>query len=540
MATTSAAGTEAKGGPLSPFSHTVFTVLWLATLVGNIGLWLRDTASSWLMTELTSSPLLIASVQLAATLPIFLFSLPAGALADIVDRRRMMIAIQSGLALVSVSLAVLTWLGVMTPALIIAATLIAGIGTALTNPVWQSIVPELVPRADLRPAIALNSLGINIARAIGPALAGAIILSFGVAAAYATDVLTYLATLVALIWWKRAPAKSDLPEHFGGAVRGGVRYALGSRPLQRVLLRAVLFFASASCYWALLPIIARAEFGGGPAGYGVLMGALGGGAIAGALLMPMVRRHVMGETLVLGAALLHALVTIGLAFVGNVAAGAALLAFGGAAWISVLTTLNATAQGVLPNWVRGRGLALYLTAFYGAMAAGSWFWGQLAESTSIDTTLIAAGISAALLAVLAMLWPLPSTEDDLTPSHHWPEPALAEGIAASGGPVMVTIDYRVAIADQPAFLAAAQDLGRIRRRDGAYDWGIMADAEDPQRITEWFLVPSWEEHLRQHARVTHADEDLQNSLRAFHKGDAPPAVRHLIPVRPAPGKDGAQ
>jgi hypothetical protein len=279
-------------------------------------------------------------------------------------------------------------------------------------------------------------------------------------------------------------------------------------------------------------LIARQELGGGPAGYGVLMGALGGGAILGAVAMPTIRKYVSGEVLVFGATLAHALVTVSLAFMDSVPAGAVMLALGGAAWISMLTTLNAASQGVLPNWVRGRGLALYLTVFYGAMAAGSWTWGHIAESTSIDTTLLIAGVLGAITAALALLLPLPNAEDDLTPSHHWPEPAMAEGVDVKGGPVMVTVEYCVPRQDQPAFLAAASGLGTIRRRDGAYDWGVMADAEDPERITEWFLVESWEEHLRQHERVTHADKDVQERLRAFHKRDTPPVVRHLIPIPP--------
>ena len=515
-------------GAFAPLHNRVFAVLWIATVVGNIGGWMRDTASAWAMTELAPSPVMVALVQAAATLPIFLFSLPAGALADIVDRRRMMILVQAGLAVVSLTLGVAALFGLLTPPLLLGLTLLAGTGAAFAGPVWQSIVPELVPRPGLKPAVALNSLGINIARAIGPALGGAIIVSLGVSAAYLFDVLSYAVTIAALVWWKRTPTTAAIPEHLGGAMRAGVHYALASRPLQRVLLRAVLFFAPASCYWALLPLVARLEIGGGAAGYGILLAAVGAGAIGGALLMPRLRTHLSAERVAFLATLATAGCTVTLAFVSTVAAGAAVLAVAGGAWIIVLTTLNATAQAVLPNWVRGRGLAVYLTVFFGTMTAGSLLWGQVAEAASIDTALLIAGGVAAAAALAGTVVALPPGDDDLSPSHHWPEPAIANYEVHSGGPVMITIEYRVPLGEQPAFAAAMQELGAIRRRDGAYKWGLMADAAGPERVTEWFLIGSWEEHLRQHERMSVADRAVQDRVGAFHVGDTAPLVRHLV------------
>lgn len=525
-----AATASPPASAFAPFRHRVFLVLWIATVVGNIGGWMRDTSSAWAMTSLAPSPLMVALVQAAATLPIFLFSLPAGALADIVDRRRMMIWVQFGLAGVSLTLMLLAWSGKLDPVWLLVLTLLAGVGAALSGPVWQTIVPELVPRADLKPAVALNSLGINMSRAIGPALAGAIIAFAGVAAAYAVDLATYAVTIAALIWWRREQHPVAEPERLGGAMRAGLRYALASAPLRRVLVRSALFFAPASCYWALLPLVARQEIGGGAGGYGLLLAAVGGGAVGGAMIMPRLRAWLSGETLALCATLLTGAATVGLAFASSLLAGAVVLALAGAAWITMLTTLNATAQGVLPDWVRGRGLAVYLTAFFGTMTAGSLAWGQTAAVTSLDTALIAAGTACALAAVFARLLPLPTGDDDLTPSHHWPAPIVSDGGTPAGGPVMVMIDYRVHSTDQPAFAAAAADLRAIRRRDGAYDWGLMVDAAEPDRVTEWFLVGSWAEHLRQHERVTVADEATQARVRAFHGGDAPPQVRHLVPV----------
>ncbi|MDJ0388749.1 MFS transporter [Roseomonas sp. E05] len=265
-----------------------------------------------------------------------------------------------------------------------------------------------------------------------------------------------------------------------------------------------------------------------------MLAAVGAGAVGGALLLPILRQHLALEAVALAASLLMGAMTAALAFAGSVPLACLLLLLVGAAWIAALSTLNAAAQAVLPGWVRGRGLALYLTVFYGAMTGGSLLWGRLAEATSIAAALVAAGACSLVLALVARTMPLPAGEDDLTPSHHWPAPSLAEGISARGGPVLVTVAYRVTPADQPAFAEATAPLGAIRRRDGAFAWGVMADAASPEEVTEWFLVGSWEEHLRQHDRVSVADRTVQARVQAFHRGEAPPLVRHLLPLGGGP------
>jgi MFS family permease len=322
-------------------------------------------------------------------------------------------------------------------------------------------------------------------------------------------------------------------------MRAGIRYTLASQPLKRVLLRAVIFFAPASCYWALLPLVARSGIGGGAASYGILLAAVGAGAVCGALLMPRLRAWLSAERVVFGATLATAGCTIALAFISTVAEGAAVLTVAGGAWIIVLTALNSTAQAVLPNWVRGRGLAVYLTVFFGTMTAGSLLWGQVAEAASVDTALLIAGGVAVAAAFAGNALALPSGDDDLSPSHHWPEPAIADHGLPGSGPIMIMIDYRVPLGKQPAFAAAMRDLSAIRRRDGAYDWGLMADAAGPERVTEWFLVGSWEEHLRQHDRMSVADRAVQDRAGAFHTGGNPPLVRHLVPIgSPTPAAVG--
>jgi predicted MFS family arabinose efflux permease len=519
-------------GPWAPLKTRAFLVLWLAVLVSNTGTWVRDVASGWLMTELAPSPLLVSMVQAGTTLPIFLLSLPAGALADIVDRRRLLIGVQIGLLLVAGALAATAHAGVMSPVLLLGLVLAGGVGAALAGPAFQAITPELVERPLLRPAVALNSLGVNIARAIGPALGGLVVATAGAAAAYALDAASYLVVIAALLWWRRRPVSADLPpESFGAAVRTGLRYAMGSAALRPVLLRAAAFFLFASAYWALLPLIAREELDGDAGYYGILLAAIGAGAVLGALLLP--RLKLAPGALVLGGTLATAAVMAALALAPSRWLAPVLLAGAGAAWIAVLTSLNVAAQAALPNWVRARGLAVYLMVFYGAMTAGSALWGATAQALGVPNALLAAAAAAALASLLvARLTPLPPGEADLTPSLHWPEPATLGPLPGERGPVLITVEYRVAAADRRAFLEALHTFAKARRRDGAFGWRVLEDAEDPERFEEVFWAASWLDHLRQHRRVTRADAELQSRVQAFHLGEAPPRVRHLLAAAP--------
>lgn len=513
----------------SPLRQPVFAVLWAATILGNVGSFMRDVASAWLVTDLSGSPSAVAMIQVAGTLPIFLLAIPAGVLSDIVDRRKLLIGVQILLALVSGTLMAFAFSSRLTVEILVGLTFVGGIGAALMGPTWQSIVPELVPKSELRNAVALNSLGFNIARSIGPALGGALLVAFGAAATYGADVLSYAFVIAALIWWRRPTGADDaLREQFGGAFRAGLRYARASRELHRVLLRATLFFMCASAVWALLPLVARRLLDGGAGFYGLLLAAVGMGAIGGAVLLPRIRARTDADGIMLGAAIVTASVTAALAAAPPQWLAVLLLLVLGGAWIAALTTLNGTVQAILPNWVRGRGLAIYLTIFNGASAAGSLLWGLVAETLGLHGTLVAAALALAVVSLAVMRLPLPAGEADLTPSSHWPEPALAEPVEHDRGPVMVTIEYRVARENRAAFLAAMARLAPERRRDGAFAWGVSEDAADPERIVEWFMVESWAEHLRQHRRVSQADADVQNALARFHAGPDGPIVRHLL------------
>ncbi|MBO9679828.1 MAG: MFS transporter [Acidovorax sp.] len=521
--------TPSPAGSFVPLRQPVFAVLWAATVLGNIGSFMRDVASSWLVTDLSASPTAVALIQTAATLPIFLLAIPAGVLSDILDRRRFLIFVQVLLAAVSTTLLLLSHTRMLTVEYLITLTFVGGIGAALMGPTWQSIVPELVPREDLKGAVALNSLGINIARAIGPAAGGLILASFGAAVTYGLDVLSYLFVIAALLWWKR-PAATDsaLPENFLGAFRAGLRYTRASRELHRVLLRAAVFFLFASAVWALLPLVARQMLGGSAGFYGILLGAVGAGAIMGALLLPRLRRYLDADGLVLLASVISAAVMGGLVFAPPKWLAVALLLLLGLGWITALTTFNGAAQAILPNWVRGRGLAVYLMVFNGAMAAGSFGWGLVARQVGVPAALAAGAAGLAIAALLLHRARLPAGEADLQASHHWPEPLVAEPVAHDRGPVLVQVEYRIRQEDRPAFLDAIKRLSQERLRDGAYAWGVVEHTGDGERVMEWFFVESWAEHLRQHRRVSHADADLQSEVVRFHQGPGKPEVHHFL------------
>ncbi|TDR85235.1 MFS transporter [Enterovirga rhinocerotis] len=519
----------------APLRQKLFAILWIATVLGNVGSFMRDVASAWLVTDLSSSPLAVSAIQAAGTLPVLLLAIPAGVLSDILDRRHLLIGILLALAAVSGSLSILAASGHVSVVSLVALTFAGGIGAALAAPSWQAIVPELVSRGDLKAAVALNSLGFNIARAIGPAIGGLLVAVVGAATTYLFDVVSDLVVVAALLWWKRKAASDDvLREHFGGALRAGLRYARASRPLHQVLLQAFLFFALASAVWALLPIVARRELGGGPGLYGLLLGCVGAGAIAGAIVLPRLKARLGQDGLIVAAMLLAAGTIAAVAVAGQVWVAVAAAGLLGIAWIAVLATLNGIVQAILPNWVRGRGLSIYLTVQGGGLAAGSLGWGLVADGIGTSAALLVSAAGLALMAVIKAVLRirLPEGEDDLDPALHWAEPDVATAPGGDRGPVIITIAYRVGEPDRPAFLTALHRLSDARRRDGAYAWGVAEDAADPALLVEWFFVESWAEHLRQHRRVSKTDADVQAELRRFHVGEAPPAVTHLIGIDP--------
>lgn len=528
-----------EGGPFAPLGQATFAVLWAATILGNVGGFMRDVASAWLATDLSSSPAAVAMIQAASMLPVFLLAIPAGVLSDILDRRRFLIVIQIGLAMVSGTLMLMAWREALTIELLIGMVFLGGIGAAMMGPTWQSIVPELVPQRELKRAVALNALGVNIARAIGPAAGGLLLAAFGAATTYGMDLLSYLFVIAALIWWKRPARTSDpLREHFFSAFRAGLRFTRAHSQLHVVLIRAAVFFAFGSSVWALLPLVAKQLLHGGASLYGVLLGAVGAGAICGALAMPRLQRRLDADGMLLLSAVITAVVMGLLSLAPPVWMALVLLLLLGSAWIMALTTLGGVAQAILPNWVRGRALAVYQMVFNGAMAAGSLLWGFTAQELGTPAALLVAGAGLLVAGLVFNRLRLPRGEEDLGPARHWAEPKVASEFANDRGPVMILIEYCVCAADREAFLAVVRKLSEERLRDGAFNWGVMEDSADPEMLTEWFLVESWAEHLRQHERVHNADADVQRDVARFHKGDAPPQVRHLLGVGLPPAGRG--
>lgn len=526
--------TSIKGSSTSawaPLHHKVFRTLWIASIFSNIGSWMHEVGAGWLMTSLAPSPLMVALVQAATSAPVFLLALPAGALADIVDRRRYLIASQIWMMVTAAILGVLTLAGMTTAPILLAFTFALGIGTAMMMPAWGAITPELVQRSELQAAIGLNTIGMNVSRSVGPALAGLIVATVGPWLVFILNAISFLAVIIALHRWQRTPKESELPaERVFGAIRAGLRYARHSPELRAVLIKGAAFFVFASASWALLPLIVRQELQRGPGTYGLFLACLGIGAIAGALLLPLARERLSRDKIVAGGTVLYLIAMLALAHSGNVYAAVVAMLITGAAWISVVSSLMAAAQTALPGWVRARGLALFWVVFMGGMATGSAIWGQTASWLGIPYALTVAA-AGALLGIAATWRYRIGQHDvaDLTPSMYWPAPMMADELEVDRGPVMVTVEYQVDPAKAEEFSKIMhQQMRRIRRRDGAFMWELFNDIENPDRIVECFMIESWLEHLRQHERVTIADQDVIERTRAFHLGSELPKVTHLV------------
>jgi len=517
----------------SPLRHPIFRALWLASVVSNIGTWMQNVGGVWLMSSLSPSPFLVALMQTATSLPVFLVGLPAGALADIVDRRRLLLFTQGLMLMAAVILSVLTIANAIDARSLLALTFILGLGTALNTPTWQAVMPDLVPRRDLAAAVALNGVTVNLGRAAGPALGGVVVAASGPGVVFLLNALSFVGILIVLYRWPTTPTGGVSPaERVLGATRAGLRYVRHAPEVRTVLIRAGVFIAAGSAIWALLPVLARHELGLGAAGFGLLLGCIGLGAIGGAAVLPRLRGKYPLDHALVGATVIFALATGGLALLTNLVALGAVMVAGGVAWIVLMASFNTAAQNTAPTWVRARVLGAYLLVFQGGLALGSVLWGVLAARVGIRAALIIA--AAALIAGLAatLRWPMTSGASlDLRPSLHWPEPRIEIETAADEGPVLVTIEYRIDPNTGNDFVAAMHALGRVRRRDGAVQWGIHRDIADPSRYLETFLTESWVEHLRQHQRGTISDRAIEDRARAFHIGETPPRAAHLIYAR---------
>jgi MFS family permease len=517
-------------GAWSPLRHAVFRALWIAGLASNLGTWMQNVGAAWLMTSLAPSPLWVSLVQVASNLPFFLLAVPAGALADVVDRRRLLVAALVWMALAAASLGVLTALGAVGPLALLGFTFAIGVGSTFLAPPFLALLPELVPREDIPAAVSLNGISMNLARAVGPALGGLTVAAAGAGVTFLANAASFLALLVVVLRWRRPPREAHLPpEELIGAIRAGVRYLRHSPPLQLVLVRVAVFVLPASALWALLPLYAKDELGLGAPGYGLLLGFFGAGAVIGGLGLPRLRRRFGPQRTTTAAALVFAGALVALGATSHLAAAAAALACAGAGWLALLTVLNAAAQLALPSWVRARGLAAYLLVLFGSLAVGSAGWGALAESAGVQAAFAGAGAAVAVSRLFVHRLRLPEGDGpDLTPAPRWPAPPLVRVGDGDPGPVLVTVEYEIDPADTAAFSRAMQQLGRIRLRDAALRWGLWEDTARPGRFLESFVVESWLEHLRQHERVTAADRAVQQTAHAFHRGSEPPRVTHFL------------
>lgn len=507
-----------------------FGLLWTATLLANVGTWMHDVAAGWLMTSLSPSPLVVALVQASTTAAVALFALPAGAMADLFDRKKLLIVLNVVRMVFAFLLAGLSWANLVDPWSLLVITFLLGVCSALIAPAWQAIVPSLVPRDILPQAIAMNSMGINVARAIGPAVAGTMIISTGVAAVFAVNALSELIIIAALLLWRPAPvSRRANPEQFLPAIVAGLRYSAASAGLRVVLVRSAAFFLFAAAYWALLPVLVRTSFGAGAELYGMLVSAIGAGAVIGALVLPRISPLLGGaDGLVRAGSLGPAAAMVVLGLVPNQTV-ALIAGFGaGVAWILTLSSVNVAAQAVLPDWVRGRGLSIYGLVFAGCMTIGSIVWGTMASTIGIVPTFFVAAVGMVVGVVLTLRYRLTSEALDLSPAESWPQPPVAMPIIGDRGPVLVTVEYQVRTEDRDAFISAIGELKGERRRDGAYSWSRYEDVAQPERFVETFIEASWTEHMRHHARLTRADADVQEAVRRFHSGPDAPRVTHLL------------
>jgi MFS family permease len=528
---------EPKLHGFEPLRVPLFRDLWLASIVSNLGGWMQDTAGTWLMTVLTSSPLLIALMQTAASLPVVMLGLLAGATADIFDRRRLLIFWQAWMLVAVAILSVLTFFDIISPWILLILTFLLNIGTAMNSPAWQAIVPEVIPRSQLPDAISLNSAGFNLARALGPALGGLAIALFarattGAASVFLLNSLSFVGVILVLYRWQRNPIfKSALPaERIQGSMRAGIRYIRYAPMLQAAFVRTLLFTLFVSAVWALLALVAKNDLHQGAMGYGILNGSMGFGAVIGATLLPRVRRVLSADAIIASATCVFVATLAILATVKVPLIIIPMLIAGGFAWTSAMSTLNLAVQVSVPAWVQARALGAYQMIFAGGMALGGVIWGFIAEHASTPKSLMCACVGLALTLPLSLRFHvLRGVQPDLSPHRHaMPAPKLASEREDNEGPVRVSIDYSIDPRDYAAFTKAIHQLRDVRLRDGAIRWGVYQDASDPGHLNETFVTESWLEYLRQRERFTASDLRVRDLVWSFHRGKEPPRISHMF------------
>ncbi|HEY3886153.1 MAG TPA: MFS transporter [Vicinamibacterales bacterium] len=511
-----------------PLRTPLFRNLLIADVMSDIGTFMQTVGAAWLMVSLGAGPMYVALTQTASALPFFVFALPAGAIGDIVDRRRLILYTEFWMAGIAMILAVATIAGRMSPWLLLALTFALSAGDAIETPTWRAVLPEIVKKEDLASASALNGIEFNFARAVGPALAGVIIAVAGVGAAFALNVVSFVGVIVLVARWKRPPShRTTPPETLAGATVAAIRYVRFSPTLRVLMVRSGATMLFASALLALLPSVAK-SVSGSPTGYGILLGCFGAGAVLGALTMQPARARWSEDAVASGGVAILGLMTAVAGFLHTLVALAATMIVAGAAWIVFISVMSALVQSLAPDWVRARVLAIFMLVFQGGLAAGSALSGAVAARAGLQHALLWAGLGVVATTALGLVARLPDATTDVSPWNHWRMPAIVTDLRPEfdEGPVLVTVEYRVNRDQREAFLEAIHGYGRVRRRDGAYRWGVYRDLEAADRFVETFLITSWAEHLRQHERSTEADRAVEERLRTYVTGA--PNVRHLV------------
>lgn len=514
----------------APFRYPVFRAVWAGSVLSNFGGLIQSVGAAWMMTSMSGSSEMVAMVQASNALPFMLLALLAGAVADNLDRRRVMLTAQSFMLVVSATLCLFAWAGWLTPWLLLSFTFLIGCGMAMNGPAQQAAVGDIVPRAQLPAAVGLNSAGFNMARSVGPAIGGAIVATAGAAAAFLVNSLSYIGLIVVLLRWRPKLPPRLLPrEGLLTAMGAGLRYVAMSPNLRMVAMRAAAFGLTANALTALMPIIARDLVKGGPLAFGTLLGAFGAGAVLGGLTGIRLRRRMSTETMIRLASLSLAAATAIAAISHVMAITLIALTIAGTAWVLVLSTFNVTIQLSSPRWVVARGLSIYQMAVFGGMAIGSWTLGLIADHQGVTIGLLVGALVQLLVVAIGFLAPLPQIEDlNLDPLSQWTEPETAVPLEPRSGPVVITLDYRIEPHNVVAFLAAMTERRRIRRRDGAHGWSLLRDLHDAELWIERYHVATWLDYARHQHRRTHADAENSATLHVLQKEGVPIKVHRML------------
>ena len=525
---------------LLPLRNAVFRNMWFAFVVTSLGVWLQNTGAGWLMTTLSPDPMTVSLVQAATILPMCLLALPAGAIADIVDRRLFLLLTQGWTMAAAALLATLTLMDLITVWSLLGLTFAIGIGSAMTAPAWGALAPELVPRQDLVQAIALNGIGFNLARAIGPALGGVLVLVGGSGLTFALYAMSFIAVIAALLNWRRDNATSSLPrEHLLSAVRAGMRFVRNTPAMRAAMMRSFAYSVPAAAPWAMLPLVVHSQLGLGAGMYGLILGMMGLGGVTAGMLLPNLRGRVSRGTTVLGASVISCCGIALLALATHWIPACLGMVLFGMGWVTAYSSIQAAAQLVSPPWVRARALAIYQLSYNGALTLGTFGWGWVGAQIGLSNSLLAAAASGLLMAAAVRGFGLDSSATPAAAPRFKPQPLpdapaaeLAMSLPQTRRRILETMHYRVDPSQRRAFLAAMSDVRQVRGRAGAVDWQLFEDVAHPEGWVETWMMESWTDHLREAARLSEDDMAVLDRAGAFQSGGGLPRPSRYISVDP--------